>query len=1406
MDKFTYNMFQEIEKPTVILSSVYHKHYGVLDNIDMDSFQCTFNMNSAQEVSFDVYKYMDEHYCILWDKLISFKYIYIPSHNEYYKIDVTLDQDDKTVKHITGTSAGEWELSNRKIQSLEINTEIDVTYYEQKNEQGVWEQIPAPKNTQVTILYNPDNEKKSLLHRAIANRAPDWSIGHVDETVAQKERMFSVSNQSIYDFLTNTVAQELDILFKFDSVNRVISVYDLLNTCTNEVDGKQCGERGNFTDVCPKCGCTDKTKFIRGYGEDSHIFISADNYSNKITIDGDEGSVKNCFRFIGGDDLMTATAKNCNPSGSEYLYNFSEADYDDMPEELVQNLKDYYELYDRYMKGDPEATPPIEPYSELTKKYYNALNEYYYYKTNMMPRMKNDGNDCFHWQPTTNYELGDTCYVITLPSYCYLKCVQAGVSGHTEFDATNVIPSDKPDEYVYIDEHEIDDTATVKWEVVRHIVTVPAAAQALQQVKDYLSRSDTILYFEDKVPTGITSSPQSFSSINRWVVDLLSTEINPLFKVEVLDDNNHTSSWTTQSYFPSDPTKPKTGYLDFYLRITNTTKPEDIAQTYNTGTQQWYTLRINCAVADSLSQHQSFLTEQVKKKLDKKDTTFTSLWDVDKKKNGSFAFDRNTGSPVVIDCGFTPTYIVVQRMIYSDYWHNDGVYWYMTTYKHGQKSFNNYANVRIVDNGFRFSGLMQYEDPRGVVHYFDSMCYYMAFNDEDFSALLHQYSLDLLKGFAQSYNACQGVLADSAGDPNTDFHGVNLYEMVYAPYNDKIKQIETEILAREQTVKYYYNNPGQNEVLTDIPVGQQIPYDDKLPMGIIQQYELQMIEIHNILNIQNYLGDDWVILFNYLREGEYQNSNLISDGLSNNVLVEYGNELLDKASKELKKASELQYTLSDDLFNLLNTEDFAPFKDKFNLGDFIVCGVGDDKDNFDIDDHNYKLRLISLSYTYGSPESITLTFSNVTRIKNYFSDTQDVLAQAKSMSTTYTAVTHQVKQNNTTTEAVANWNENGLKSSLVRIMNNTQEEVSFDDNGIYIKEYDYEHDETKGDKKYSDEQLRITHNILAFTTDNWKTAKLGLGKQEYKYYNSQGVLTQGTDYGLIAKFVDAGYIRGSQIIGGDIYSENYNGTAGSEAGTYINLKDGDFTMAGGRLKATYTGGTYSVELDGSIKANSGEIAGWDIQSNRLYKETNSTGGAYTETLFSPDSLEFRSYNPTNGYFVTTIGTGYISYSQATSPSTTSKNIMFIGNNGGARIRDWDKLNDSGNLGKWANNTEFENMSLDATLTNLAGMGYGGLKAGTYTNTFAGMGLVYAGGILQIWAPIKLAEKITHITPIECELTALQWSGADLMPFYRDDAQFYEHQGMFTLSFDVSSFGVADGTSAVGYIRLKYTLS
>ena len=1246
MNKFTYNMFHEIQRPTVILSSVHHKHYGVLENIDYDSFSNNFNMNSAQEISFDVYKYLDEHKCSLWEKLISFKYLYIPDHNEYYKIDVTLDQDDKTVKHITGTSAGEYELSQRKIQAMDINTPDDATYYEQKLPDGSYEPIPTPK-VEYSMFYNPDDPHKSILDRAIADRAPDWSIGHVDSSIIAKKRIctFTVSNQTIYDFLVNSVANEFDVLFKFDSVNRIINAYDLLNMC------EDCLERGDFTDVCPKCG---GTHIRRGYGNDSHIYISANNYASKITVDGDEGNVKNCFRLIGGDDNITATAMNCNPSGGAYIYQFSEADYDDMPEELVEKLEDYAELYEEYengvkTKGDvtlPSSLLPItinlgfkplkvvvsytdgqtdytvvyknevsigdggtievndngfvfkdhyptpkcsyeayskEPYSEITTDYYNALAEYYYYQVSMMPRTDNSGKDIGHWKPTTDdshpqtYDVGDTCYTITLPSYCYLKCIKAGRSGHVEFDCTNVIPSDDPAEPKVIKEHDFDSSATVEWEVVRNIVSVPSAEQTLEDIKTYVADNNTIAYFQNNIP-GVTSNPPQYRSINNNVRDLIQTTINPLIKIDLLDDPE--GYWETTEWFPEEqgqPRKPKAGNLHFYLRVTNTTNTEDVAETVRineqSGDPEWYTLSMKCRVADSLKQHQDYMMEYAEKKLKRKDTNFTHIYQTEKRKDGDATL--NNGN-VTVNLDFTPEYVVTQYVTSEHLYVT--VHTYDNTTEHyldGKLASGAAVDSLVVNNnGFTFSTTIPNVDT----------IFYTAVSDVDFRTVIKQYSLDLLDGFSQSYDACRMVL-NEYGDPSKDFNGVDIYHSMYVPYVKKYDELVDEMNVRVAKVKEYYNNPYQDNTSDEIPVGKRIEYDSNIPPGLIQRLTTKMNEVHTALNLQKFLEDPeasdpdwmWKVFFNYLREGEYQNNNLISDGLSENEQVQRGMELLEKGRMELKKATELQYSLSDDLGNLLNTEEFAPFKDKFELGDYIICGVGDNKENLDVDDHNYKLRLISLSYDYGNPESVSVTFANVTKIKNYFSDTQDILAQAKSMGTSYNAVTHQVEKNADTTSTVNSWNANGLNSSLTRIMNNNQEEVTYDNNGILIREYDYTYDENKDNAIYTDEQLKITHNVLAFTKDNWKTASLGLGKQDYIYYDSEKKLKTGNDYGLIAKFVDAGYIHGSQIISGEIFSENYDVT--NNIGSHINLKDGTFEVADGKFKFYYDNGIPKLYID-----------------------------------------------------------------------------------------------------------------------------------------------------------------------------------------------------------------------------------
>ena len=160
--------------------------------------------------------------------------------------------------------------------------------------------------------------------------------------------------------------------------NRTISVYDLQQNCND------CGYRGEFTDTCPNLKCPSRdsdyqSKGIKyGYGEDTLIFVTSDELaSNGIQLVTDTDSVKNCFKLEAGDDLMTATIRNRNPNGTDYIWYFSDATKKDMPIELVEKIEAYDEDYKYYYNKH------ISQLDENLVNKYNALVEKYkgYYNT-----------------------------------------------------------------------------------------------------------------------------------------------------------------------------------------------------------------------------------------------------------------------------------------------------------------------------------------------------------------------------------------------------------------------------------------------------------------------------------------------------------------------------------------------------------------------------------------------------------------------------------------------------------------------------------------------------------------------------------------------------------------------------------------------------------------------------------------------------------------------------------------------------------------------------------------------------------------------------------------------------------------------------------------------------------------
>lgn len=382
--------------PDLVLSYRGGTKQGIIHNV-----QSLTNANAlveTAEISFDVYKEIDGVECQLWDDIRDFRLVYIPhldtsTFNPWYELSVEVDENDCTIKHCQGIHLQEAELGQLTLNGVEINTEDDI----------------ARDDYSPTIIYDPKNPEASALDRILKDKASHYTIVHVDSSIANLQRTFSWDGSSIKDAFDD-IANEVECLFKYGEytnndgkIHRTISVYDLNDRCM------ECGERGSFTTrVCPKCGSAN---INYGYGTDSGIFLSHENFAGDITYSSNKDSVKNCFRLVAGDDLMTATIRNINPSGSQYIWYLSDSVRADMSHALQDKLKAYdteYESYstekqidipstviseynaliNKYKLYDDTLTNikyPIIGYSSLTDVYYSALNFYSLLKTTLAP-------------------------------------------------------------------------------------------------------------------------------------------------------------------------------------------------------------------------------------------------------------------------------------------------------------------------------------------------------------------------------------------------------------------------------------------------------------------------------------------------------------------------------------------------------------------------------------------------------------------------------------------------------------------------------------------------------------------------------------------------------------------------------------------------------------------------------------------------------------------------------------------------------------------------------------------------------------------------------------------------------------------------------------------------------------
>ena len=368
---------KDIVKPLVFLCNKNLTRIGRLEPVN--DLNISVNYNAADEISLSLPKYVQDNKVFLYDQIQDLSVIEVKNgfddESRYFEIGMDEKDTGAIVKSITGQELGYAELS-QKLVTLEINTDADI---------ALDDYVP-------TVLYSSDNKKGSLLDRLLSY-APDYEVGHVDDTVAGLQRTFSWSDSYI-DACLNDICEELECIYTItveldenDKVIKRINIYDICyckDCWDNMVNNKSTDmTKGDYwknvlNGVCQTCKGTN----VYDVGVDTPILLNTKNFSDDISVQVDKDSIKNCFKLKAGDDTLTNIVEGVLATSTNKIMMFSE----DQTSKMSDGLREQWEAY--YNKVNNSDT--TKEYDNLTNLKYDIFDLIGFIKNSKMPTVETD--------------------------------------------------------------------------------------------------------------------------------------------------------------------------------------------------------------------------------------------------------------------------------------------------------------------------------------------------------------------------------------------------------------------------------------------------------------------------------------------------------------------------------------------------------------------------------------------------------------------------------------------------------------------------------------------------------------------------------------------------------------------------------------------------------------------------------------------------------------------------------------------------------------------------------------------------------------------------------------------------------------------------------------------------------
>ena len=307
--------------PTIYLCQTGKERIGELT---VSNFKGTFKWNAYSEISFDI----DRNYCDInmgnininpyYDLVEALRLVEVEGFGFFQLQDPEVNSDGiKETKSIQANSS-EYDLSQRYLENFIIN-------------KGITGSIDGVQ------LYNQNDREHSLLHLVIAEKAPDWKIGHVDAELATQRRFFEIDRQTVYDFLMNDLCETFKCIIEFDTYNNTINVY------------------------------AEETASM-----DTDVLITFENLSNKINIKYSADDIKTVLTVKGADNLNIREVNYGLPYITDISYYHT---IDWMGQDLYDAYSNYLKAIENNKQTYLDAKDDAKEYSKEISDLRNRVDE-----------------------------------------------------------------------------------------------------------------------------------------------------------------------------------------------------------------------------------------------------------------------------------------------------------------------------------------------------------------------------------------------------------------------------------------------------------------------------------------------------------------------------------------------------------------------------------------------------------------------------------------------------------------------------------------------------------------------------------------------------------------------------------------------------------------------------------------------------------------------------------------------------------------------------------------------------------------------------------------------------------------------------------------------------------------------